>query len=611
MCGIVGVAGASARGAALPLLDGLEHVTHRGYDSCGIATLNGGRVERRRAAGRVANLRSVLRAAPMAGDTGIAHTRWATHGVPNETNAHPHGNSEVAIVHNGIIENFSTLRAELATAGHVFETDTDSEAVAHLIAFHLRSGLPPEAATDAAYARLQGAFAVAAILARAPGCIFAVRHGCPLAIGIGERETWIGSDVLALAPFTDRVIHLDEGDRATVTAAGVAVRTADGRTAERPQVTSSVAPAVFGKGGYRHYMQKEMHEQPIVIGDALRSLIDTRALRAESPALPFGFADLDRLVLVGCGTSHYAAGVARHWFEEYARLPVDVHVASEFPACPTPSGAGHRTAAVLISQSGETADTLAVLRRLRAEGARTVALVNVTSSTLAREANAILPVHAGHEISVASTKAFSAQLTALACLALAAGRDRGRLEPARESALIAELAAVPAKIAGILAARNRIPEIAADLARASSILFVGRGPAVWVAREGALKMKEISYIHAEAYPAGELKHGPLALIDRHVPTVGLAPFDRFFARNASSLAEVRARNGPIILVSDDRGIGELGEQARSTIEVPRSHPFVAPLLLAVPLQLLAYHTAVLKGTDVDNPRNLAKTVTVP
>ena len=362
MCGIIGVAGATAAGAAPPLLDGLAYLTYRGYDSCGIATLDDGRVERRRAAGRVANLQSVLADAPMAGDTGIAHTRWATHGVPNETNAHPHGNAEVAIVHNGIVENFSSLRAELTDAGHAFETDTDSEAIAHLIVFHLRRGLSPEAAADAAFARLKGAFAVAAIIARAPGCIFAVRHGCPLTIGIGEQATWIGSDALALAPFTDRIIHLDEGDRATVTAGGAAVRGVDGQPVERPQVTSSIVPTVFGKGGYRHYMQKEIHEQPIVIGDALRALIDTRAMRAEAPGLPFGFADLDRLVLVGCGTSHYAAGVARHWFEELARLPVDVDIGSEFRDRAWVGGPAGRTAAVLISQSGETADTLAALQ---------------------------------------------------------------------------------------------------------------------------------------------------------------------------------------------------------------------------------------------------------
>ncbi len=611
MCGIIGVAGATARGAAPPLLDGLEYLSYRGYDSCGIATLHDGRVERRRAAGRVADLRTVLQAAPMAGDTGIAHTRWATHGVPNETNAHPHGNAEVAIVHNGIVENFSALRAELVTAGHVFETDTDSEAIAHLIVFHLRRGLAPEAATDAAFTRLKGAFAVAAILARAPERIFVVRHGCPLTLGLGEGQTWVGSDARALAPFTDRVVHLDEGDRATVTATGVSIRTVDGQPVERPQVTSSIEPAVFGKGGYRHYMQKEIHEQPIVIGDALRALIDTRALRAKAPALPFQFAELERVMLIGCGTSHYAAGVARHWFEEIAGLPVDLHVASEYPFAASAAGRGQETAAVLISQSGETADTLSVLRHLRAQGGRTIALVNMTASTMAHEADAVVAVHAGHEISVASTKAFTAQLASLACLALAAGRIRGVLTPEREAELVAELAAVPAKIAGLLADSNRIPEIAADLVSTSSLLFVGRGPAAWVAREGALKMKEISYIHAEAYPAGELKHGPLALVDEHLPTVGLVPSDRFFTRNASNLAEVGARKGPIILISDDRGISELGENVRYTIKVPDSDPFVAPLLYAVPLQLLAYHTAVLKGTDVDNPRNLAKTVTVP
>ena len=562
MCGIIGVVGASEHGAAPPLLDGLEYLTYRGYDSCGIATLDNGRVERRRAAGRVANLQAVLKDAPMAGDTGIAHTRWATHGVPNETNAHPHGNAEVAIVHNGIVENFSSLRAELTDAGHEFETDTDSEAIAHLIVFHLRRGLTPEAAADAAFARLKGAFAVAAILARAPGCIFVVRHGCPLTIGIGEHQTWVGSDALALAPFTDRIIHLDEGDRATVTAAGASVRAVDGQPVERPTVTSSIVPTAFGKGGYRHYMQKEIHEQPIVIGDALRALLDTRAMRAEAPDLPFRFADIDRLILVGCGTSHYAAGVARHWFEELAHLPTDVDISSEFQDRAPLFGPAGRSAAILISQSGETADTLTVLRQLRAQQVPTVALVNMTSSTMANEADA------------------------------------------------AELTAVPAKMADILAAQNRLQDVASDLIRAPSVLYLGRGPAASVAREGALKMKEISYIHAEAYPMGELKHGPLALIDEHVPTVGIVPSDHLFTKNASNLAEVNARNGPIILVSDDNGISELGETARHTIKVPCSDPFVAPLLYAVPLQLLAYHAAVLKGTDVDNPRNLAKTVTV-
>ena len=610
MCGIIGVAGASEHGAAPPLLDGLEYLTYRGYDSCGIATLANGRVERRRAAGRVANLQAVLKDAPMAGDTGIAHTRWATHGVPNETNAHPHGNAEVAIVHNGIVENFLSLRAELTDAGHQFETDTDSEAIAHLIVFHLRRGLTPEAAADAAFARLKGAFAVAAIVARAPGRIFVVRHGCPLTIGIGEHQTWVGSDALALAPFTDRIIHLNEGDRATVTAAGVSVRAVDGQPVERPTVTSSIVPTAFGKGGYRHYMQKEIHEQPIVIGDALRALLDTRAMRAEAPDLPFGFADIDRLVLVGCGTSHYAAGVARHWFEELAQLPVDVDISSEFQDRAPLFGPAGRSAAMLISQSGETADTLAALRQLRAQRVPTVALVNMTSSTMANEADAVVAIHAGSEISVASTKAFTAQLATLACLALAAGRARGKLDSEHESRLAAELTAVPAKMADILAVQNRLQDVASDLIRAPSVLYLGRGPAASVAREGALKMKEISYIHAEAYPMGELKHGPLALIDEHVPTVGIVPSDPLFAKNASNLAEVNARNGPIILVSDDNGISELGETARHTIKVPHSDPFVAPLLYAVPLQLLAYHAAVLKGTDVDNPRNLAKTVTV-
>ena len=610
MCGIIGVVGATEHGAAPPLLSGLEYLTYRGYDSCGIATLANGRVERRRAAGRVANLRTVLEEAPMAGDTGIAHTRWATHGVPNETNAHPHGNADVAIVHNGIIENFSSLRAELTEAGHVFETDTDSEAIAHLIVFHLRRGLTPESAADAAFARLKGAFAVAAIIARAPGCVFVVRHGCPLTIGIGEQETWIGSDALALAPFTDRIIHLDEGDRATVTVAGATVRGVDGQPVERPQVTSNIVPTVFGKGGYRHYMQKEIHEQPIVIGDALRALIDTRAMRAEAPDLPFRFADIDRLILVGCGTSYYAAGVARHWFEELARLPVDVDIGSEFRDRALLCGPAGRTAAILISQSGETADTLAALRALRGRGVPTVALVNMTSSTMANEADAVVPIHAGSEISVASTKAFTAQLATLACLTLAAGRARGNLDSAHESRLAAELTAVPAKMADILGAQSRLQDVAAELIRAPSVLYLGRGPAASVAREGALKMKEISYIHAEAYPMGELKHGPLALIDEHVPTVGIVPSDALFTKNAANLAEVNARNGPIILVSDDNGISELGETARHTIKVPPSDPFVAPLLYALPLQLMAYHAAVLKGTDVDNPRNLAKTVTV-
>ncbi len=611
MCGIIGVAGATERGAAAPLLEGLQYLTYRGYDSCGIATLDNGRVERRRAAGRVSNLRTVLDKVPMAGDTGIAHTRWATHGVPNETNAHPHGNAEAAIVHNGIIENFAALRAELTAAGHVFETDTDSEAIAHLIVFHLRHGLDPDAAADAAFSRLNGAFAVAAVVAAAPGCIFVVRHGCPLTIGVGEAETWVGSDALALAPFTDRIIHLDEGDRATIRPTGVVIRTVDGQAVERPQVTSNIVPTAFGKGGYRHYMQKEIHEQPIVIGDALRAMLDTRAMQAVAPELPFAFANIDRLILVGCGTSHYAASVARYWFEDVARLPVDVDVASEFQDRTPFSGGASRSAAVLISQSGETADTLAVLRQLRERSVPTVAMVNMVSSTMANEADAVVPIHAGNEISVASTKAFTAQLATLACLALAAGRERGTLTADREAALAMELTAVPAKIADILGAQTRFQEIASELIRAPSVLYLGRGAAASVAREGALKMKEISYIHAEAYPMGELKHGPLALIDEHVPTVGIVPSDALFMKNASNLAEVHARNGPIILVSDDNGISELGETARHTIKVPESDPFVAPLLYVVPLQLLAYHAAVLKGTDVDNPRNLAKTVTVP
>ena len=606
MCGIVGVIG--GRPAAPLLLEALRRLEYRGYDSAGIATLVDGRVERRRAPGKLDRLAERLAAEPLGGVTGIGHTRWATHGAPNETNAHPHVSDGVALVHNGIIENFHELRAELVARGHAFVTQTDTEVVAHLISAQLARGTAPRAAAARVVRRLKGAFALAILFERHEDLLVVARKGCPLAIGYGEGEMFVGSDALALAPLTDRIQYLEEGDVACLDRAGAAVTDGEGRAVERPIRQTALSGALIGKGNHRHFMEKEIFEQPAVLGDTLRSFADPATHRIALPGLPFDLATLPRLTLVACGTASYAGLVAKYWFEGLAGLPVDWDIASEFRYRDAPLVPGQ--AGLFVSQSGETADTLAAMRHLRAAGHPALAVVNVPESTLAREADGLLRTLAGPEIGVASTKAFTTQLATLACLAVGAARARGRLGVEREAELTRALDELPARVLQVLEKDQEIRAIAQELVPARDVLYLGRGTSFAVALEGALKLKEISYIHAEAYAAGELKHGPIALIDESVPVIVVAPRDHLFEKTASNLQEVVARGGKVVLLSDAEGVAGLGDYAWRSVTLPAVDPFVAPILHAVPVQLLAYHTAVLKGTDVDQPRNLAKSVTV-
>jgi glucosamine--fructose-6-phosphate aminotransferase (isomerizing) len=605
MCGIVAVLG---RHEVAPLiLEALKRLEYRGYDSAGIATLHDGRLHRRRAVGKLIALSDLLVRDPIRGHAGIGHTRWATHGQPTERNAHPHQAGGVAVVHNGIIENFRALRSDLEADGAVFETETDTETIVHLCNRALAAGAAPVEAARATLARLEGAFALCFLFEGHDDLLVAARRGSPLAVGYGDGETYVGSDALALAPFTHRIAYLDEGDHAVLTRTSVAIFDAHGAPAHRDIVHVPPENVFAEKGPYKHFMAKEMHEQPQVIADALdRYLTPDRA----AVALPAGldFTACDRLVLVACGTAHYACHVAKYWFEAVARLPVDIEVASEFRYREPPLDA--RTLGVFVSQSGETADTLAALRYVRAAGGRIVAIVNVETSTIARESDLALPILAGLEVGVASTKAFTCQLTVLAALAIAAARQRGRIDAAAEARLVATLATVPGLLAQALSLEPQIAEVARDLARARDVLFLGRGPLYPLALEGALKLKEISYIHAEGYASGELKHGPIALIDEDVPVIVLAPSDALFEKTVSNMHEVMARDGKVLLLSDAQGVAQAGPGVWHTLQMPAADPFVAPIVYAAPAQLLAYHTAVLKGTDVDQPRNLAKSVTV-
>ncbi len=606
MCGIVGILG--RRPAAPLLLEALKRLEYRGYDSAGIATLVDGRVERRRAEGKLVNLEAVLEHEPLAGLTGIGHTRWATHGPPTRDNAHPHEAGGVAVVHNGIIENFETLRTELVQNGHKFATQTDTEVVPHLISAYLAQGMSPVPAAEAALARLQGAFALVILFTGHDDLLVCARRGSPLAIGYGEGEMYVGSDALALALLTDRIQYLEEGDWAVVTARGATIYGADGEEASREIAQTAFSGAMIGKGNYRHFMHKEIHEQPAVIGDTLRTFASPTDHRITLPELPVDFAAIERLTMVACGTASYACMVARYWFEQLAGLPVDVDIGSEFRYRGTPLRPGN--AALFVSQSGETMDTLEAMRCVKAAGLKTIALVNVPESTLAREADCHLRTLAGPEIGVASTKAFTTQLATLACLAIAAARARGRLSDEREAALTHALDEVPARAAEVLLMDAEYERIAHQLVHARDVLYLGRGTSFAIALEGALKLKEISYIHAEGYAAGELKHGPIALIDEEVPVIVVAPPDALFDKTASSVQEVVARGGKVILLSDQRGCDQLAAYVETPVVLPEVDPFVAPLLYTIPVQLLAYHTAVLKGTDVDQPRNLAKSVTV-
>ena len=608
MCGIVGILGKTP--VALQIVDALKRLEYRGYDSAGVATLeDGGRLERRRAEGKLGNLEVKLSKAPLSGAIGIGHTRWATHGRPNETNAHPHATEKLAVVHNGIIENFRELKDELRAQGVRFETETDTEVVAQLVTSEMRQGKSPMEAVAATLPRLRGAFALAFLFAGDEDQLIGARHGPPLAVGHGEGEMYLGSDAVALAPFTDEVTYLEDGDWAVLSRKGVQIRDLDGRPVDRPRQRVPAGTFMAEKGNHRHFMAKEIYEQPEVVGRTLARYVDFTAGKVVLPdPLPFDFRALKRMSISACGTAYYAGLIAKYWFERLARLPVEIDVASEFRYREPPMEEGQL--ALFISQSGETADTLASLRYAKAQGQHVVTVVNVQTSTMARESAAIAPTLAGTEVGVASTKAFSCQLTVLLCLAIAAGRARGTLSETEEAELVNALIAVPGLMADALKLEHQIEMLNRDLAKARDVLYLGRGTSYPLALEGALKLKEISYIHAEGYAAGELKHGPIALIDEAMPVIVIAPHDHLIEKTVSNMQEVAARGGRILLITDARGAEEVGMDTMATIVMPAAHPTVAPILYAVPIQLIAYHTAVFMGKDVDQPRNLAKSVTV-
>jgi glucosamine--fructose-6-phosphate aminotransferase (isomerizing) len=590
------------------LLEGLRRLEYRGYDSAGIATLVNGRIEGRRVEGKLDNLAKRLEEEPVQGGIGIGHTRWATHGLPTETNAHPIATDRVAVVHNGIIENFQALRRELTALGYVFQTATDTEAVAILASHCLEQGLSPQDAVAKTLARLDGAFALVFLFAGEHDLLIGARRGSPLAIGYGDGEMFLGSDALVLAPLTRRITYLEEGDWVVVTSRTATIFDATNREVDRPIREAAAAGAVIGKGNYRHFMQKEIFEQPEVIGDTLHALINPTTRTVHLPELPFALSELERVTLIACGTAYHACIVAKYWLERIARISVEIDIASEFRyrAPEMPKGG----AAIFVSQSGETADTLAALRYAKAQGQKIIAVVNQPESSVAREADVVLPTLAGPEIGVASTKAFTTQLAVLACFTVALARARGVISRAREAELVGVMTEIPSRAGEVLNQDERIRNIAVEIAEARDVLYLGRGSAFPLALEGALKLKEISYIHAEGYAAGEMKHGPIALIDKNVPVVVLAPNDDLFEKTLGNVEEVMARGGRVVMISDTAGVARLADRLAFDIAMPDCDPFVAPLLYAIPVQLLAYHTAVLKGTDVDQPRNLAKSVTV-
>jgi glucosamine--fructose-6-phosphate aminotransferase (isomerizing) len=610
MCGIIGIIGHEP--AAPQLIDALKRLEYRGYDSAGVATLEHGVLTRRRAEGKLKNLEVRLLREPLAGTIGIGHTRWATHGRPTENNAHPHATDKLAVVHNGIIENFAELRRELEAKGAKFATETDSEVIAHLVTEEMKHGASPVEAVKRALPRLRGAFALAFLFAGEENLLIGARKGSPLAIGFGEDAMFVGSDAIALAPFTDTVSYLEDGDWVIVTRQGAEVHDAQGAIVHRDVLKSQASVMLIDKGNHRHFMAKEIHEQPEVVGHTLSNYLDMAAERVALPmALPFDWQKLDRISIAACGTAYYAGMVAKYWFERFAHLPVDVDIASEFRYRDAPLAPGNL--AIFVSQSGETADTLASLRYARERRQHVLSIVNVQTSTIARESEIVMPTLAGPEIGVASTKAFTCQLAALAALAVGAGRARGVLAASDEQRLVHALIEVPRHIAEALALEPQIEHLARDLAKSRDVLYLGRGTSYPIALEGALKLKEISYIHAEGYAAGELKHGPIALIDENTPVVVIAPFDRVFEKTLSNMQEVAARGGKLILVTDAAG-AQAVEAAKSNptaiLTLPTMPATVAPLVYALPVQLIAYHTAVLLGTDVDQPRNLAKSVTV-
>ena len=607
MCGIVGILGREP--VAAGLVDALKRLEYRGYDSAGIATLEGGRLGRRRAEGKLRNLEARLAREPLAGNIGIGHTRWATHGRPTESNAHPHATDRVAVVHNGIIENFRELRDELKKKGATFGSDTDTEVIAHLVTEEMKNGSSPAKAVAAALPRLRGAFALAFLFTGEDNLLIGARKGSPLAIGYGDGEMYLGSDAIALAPFTDAISYLEDGDTAVLTRNSVAVRNAMGGEVERAVIKSSAAAFLVDKGNYRHFMAKEIHEQPEVVGHTLAHYLDMASERVRLPAnLSFDFNALERVSIAACGTAYYAGLVAKYWFERFARLPVEIDVASEFRYREAPLKAGGL--AIFVSQSGETADTLATLRYAKEHKQHTVAVANVLTSTIARESDAVLPTLAGPDIGGASPPAFTCQLAVLACLAVAAGRARGILSEDEEKALVRALIEVPRLMAEALALEPQIERLARDLAKSRDVLYLGRGTSYPLALEGALKLKEISYIHAEGYAAGELKHGPIALIDENMPVIVIAPYDEVFEKTLSNMQEVAAREGKIILLSDPQGAREAHVDTLFKLTLPAMPATVTPLVYAIPVQLIAYHTAALMGKDVDQPRSLAKSVTV-
>jgi glutamine---fructose-6-phosphate transaminase (isomerizing) len=607
MCGIIGVIGQEP--AAPQLIDALKRLEYRGYDSAGVATLEAGKLVRRRAEGKLKNLEARLLHEPLNGTIGIGHTRWATHGRPTENNAHPHATDKLAVVHNGIIENFAELRRELEKQGAKFATETDTEVIAHLVTAEMKRGASPVEAVKAALPRLRGAFALAFLFAGEENLLIGARQGSPLAIGFGDGSMYVGSDAIALAPFTDMVSYLEDGDWVVVTRGGAEIHDRDGNVVHRAVSKSQASVLLIDKGNHRHFMAKEIHEQPEVVGHTLANYVDMTAERVALPfALPFDFKKLNRISIAACGTAYYAGMVARYWFEQFAQLPVEVDIASEFRYRDVPLAPGNL--AIFVSQSGETADTLASLRYARAHKQHVLSIVNVPSSSIARESDVVMPTLAGPEIGVASTKAFTCQLAALATLAIAAGRARGVLAESDEKALVHALIEMPRHLNDALALEPQIEQLARDLAKCRDVLYLGRGTSFPIALEGALKLKEISYIHAEGYAAGELKHGPIALIDEHMPVVVIAPYDKVFEKTVSNMQEVAARGGKIILMTDAKGAAEATIQSLVTIVMPDMGATFAPIVYAVPVQLLAYHTAVVMGTDVDQPRNLAKSVTV-
>ena len=605
MCGIVGILGNHE--AAPILVEALKRLEYRGYDSAGLATIDEGRLDRRRAVGKLVNLSDVLVHRPLAGKAGIGHTRWATHGSPTEANAHPHKAGPVAVVHNGIIENYRELRSELASYGVPFETETDTETVALLTNHFMQSGFSP---TDAAFAtldRLEGAFALAFLFDGEDDLIIAGRKGPPLAIGHGDGEMFVGSDAIALAPLTDRVTYLDDGDRAVITRQGAEIWDKNGALANRETRTISAQSTNIDKAGYKHFMGKEIAEQPGVLGDAMTHYISAQG-DISLPDDSLDFSQFDRVLMVACGTASYACLTAKYWFEQLARLPVEVDVASEFryrdPPIPP------RTLAIFVSQSGETADTLAALRYCQEKADKIVAVVNVPESSIARESDVVLPIWAGVEVGVASTKAFTCQLMVLLTLVLHAARQRASLDENDVSDILSGLRSLPQLVRQVLDQDEKLVEISRSLADARDILFIGRGRLYPLALEGALKLKEISYIHAEAYASGELKHGPIALVDQFVPVVVMAPSDTLYDKTISNMQEVMARKGKVVLISDGQGLEQVADDVWLSFEMPDCPEILTPILYAIPAQLLAYHTAVTKGTDVDQPRNLAKSVTV-